>query len=154
VTEQYDYGSKNKFLLHFTQSYDPETDVQIFANYNEDGTVRLTFTAKGERVVSYWQQPSDKHELGGTVCFKTGCESHNLDGSPFRTVTTLEDGDSRNPRRIELRDGTDQPQTAADYEYEFDGHGNWTKRSVWVWTRESGERQLLEIDSRTLTYWN
>ncbi len=153
VTEQYDYGPKNKFLLHFTQSYAPKTDVQIFTNYNEDGTVRLTFTAKGERVVSYWQLPSDKHELGGTVCFKTGCESHNLDGSPFRTVTTLEDGDRRNPRRIELRDDTDQPQMAADYEYEFDGHGNWTKRSVCVCTRESGERQLLEIDSRTLGYW-
>jgi hypothetical protein len=153
VTEQYDYGPKNKFLLHFTQSYDPETDVQIFTNYNEDATVRLTFTAKGERVVSYWQQASDKHELGSTVCFKTGCESHNPDGSPFRTVTTLEDGDRRNPRRIELRDDTDQPQMAADYEYEFDGHGNWTERSVWVWTRESGERQLLESDSRTLTYW-
>jgi hypothetical protein len=41
----------------------------------------------------------------------------------------------------------DQPQMAGDYEYEFDGHGNWTKHSVWVWTRESGERQLLEIDS-------
>jgi hypothetical protein len=153
VTEQYDYGPKNKFLLHFTQNYDPEIDVQIFTNYNEDGTVRLTFTAKGERVVSYWQQRSDEHEFGNTVCFKTGCASHNLDGSPFRTVTTLEDGDRGNPRRIELRDDTDQSQMAADYEYEFDGHGNWTKRSIWVWTRESGQRQLLEIDSRTLSYW-
>lgn len=153
VTEQFDYGPKNKFLLHFRQSYDPETEVQIFTNYNEDGTVRLTFTAKGERVVSYWQLPSDKHELGSTVCFKSGCDSHNLDGSAFRTVTTVEDGGRRNPRRIELRDDTDQPEMAADYEYEFDGHGNWTKRSVWVWTRESGERQLVEIDSRTLSYW-
>jgi hypothetical protein len=153
VTEQFDYGPKNKFLLHFTQSYDPETDVQTFTNYNDDGTVRLTFTAKEERVVSYWQQPSDKHELGSTVCFKTGCESHNLNGSPFRTVTMLKDGDTRNPRRIELRDDRDQPQMTANYEYEFDGHGNWTKRSVWVCTRESGERQLVEIDSRTLNYW-
>jgi len=153
VTEQYDYGPKNTFLLHFTQSYDPETDVQIFTNYKEDGTVLLTFTARGGRVVSYWQQPSGKRELGNTVCFKTGCESHNLDGSPFRTVTTYEDGDSRSPKRIELRDDTDQPEMAADYEYEFDAHGNWTKRSVWVWTRESGERQLFEIDSRTLSYW-
>jgi hypothetical protein len=72
VTEEYDYGPKNKFLLHFTQSYDPETDVQIFTNYNEDGTVRLTFTAKEERVVSYWQKPSDQHEFGSTVCFKVG----------------------------------------------------------------------------------
>jgi hypothetical protein len=153
VTEEYDYGPKNKFRLHFTESYDPETTVQIFTNYNEDGTVRLTFTAKGERVVSYWQKSSDQHEFGSTVCFKTGCESHYVDGTSFRTVTTLPDGDTRNPRRIELRDDTEQAQMAADYEYEFDSHGNWTKRSIWVWTRESGERQLLEIDSRTLSYW-
>lgn len=153
ITEQFDYGPKNRFLLHYVQTYDPETDVQTFTNLNEDGTVRLTFTAKGDRVTSYWQQPSNVHELGSNVCFKTGCESHNPDGSMFRTVTTFADGDTRNPIRAERRDATDQVQMAAEYEYEFDGHGNWTKRSVWIWTPESGERKLLEVDSRTLTYW-
>jgi hypothetical protein len=152
VTEQFDYGPKNKFLLHFTQSYDPETDVQSFTNFNEDGTVRVTFTAKGDRVTSYWQQPSDVHEFGSTVCFKTGCDSHNLDGSAFRTVTKFADGERKNPTRVELRDVTDQIKMAADYEYEFDGHANWTKRSVWIWTPESGERKLLEIDTRTIMY--
>lgn len=153
VTEQFDYGPKDKFLLHYTQSYDREADVQRFTNFNEDGTVRLTFTAQGNRLTSYWQQPSNVPELGSTVCFTTGCESHNLDGSAFRTLTTFADDGRRNPTRAELRDATDQVQMAADYEYEFDGHGNWTKRSVWIWTRESGERTLLEIDSRKLTYW-
>jgi hypothetical protein len=153
VTEQYDYGPKNKFLLHFTQTYDSETDVQTFTNFNEDGTVRLTFTAKGNIVTSYWQQPSNVHEFGSTVCFKSGCEEHTLDGSAFRTATTFADGERRNPTRVELRDVTDQVEMAADYEYEFDGHGNWTKRSVRIWTPELGERKLLEIDTRTITYW-
>jgi hypothetical protein len=46
-------------------------------------------------------------------------------------------------------------QMAADYEYEFDERGNWTKRSVWTWTQESGDLKLHglhETDSRTLTY--
>jgi hypothetical protein len=42
---------------------------------------------------------------------------------------------------------------AADYEYEFDERGNWTKRSVWTWTQESGYRKLHETDSRALRYW-
>jgi hypothetical protein len=31
---------------------------------------------------------------------------------------------------------------AADYEYEFDERGNWTKGSVWTWTQESRDRKL------------
>jgi hypothetical protein len=31
---------------------------------------------------------------------------------------------------------------AADYEYEFDERGNWTKASVWTWTQESRDRKL------------
>lgn len=154
IAEEFDYGPEGKFLLHYTQSYDSQTDVQKFTNFNEDGTVRLTFTAKGERVVSFWQQPSDKDELGGTVCFKMGCESRKPDGSMFRTVTTFAKGDPGNITRAERRDAGDQLQAAADYEYEFDGQGNWTKRSVWVWTRESSKRVLLEVDSRRTAYWN
>jgi len=153
ATEQFDYGPQGKVLLHYTQSYDPETDMQKFTNFNEDGTVRLAFTAKGERVTSFWQQPSDKDEFGSTVCSKTGCESHQPDGSLFRTVTTFADADSRNIARAERHDTDDQLQAAVDYEYEFDEHANWTKRSVWVWTRESSERVLLEVDSRRIAYW-
>jgi hypothetical protein len=47
ITEQFDYGPENKFLVHYTQTYDPDADVQTFTNLNEDGAVRLTFTVKG-----------------------------------------------------------------------------------------------------------
>jgi hypothetical protein len=39
------------------------------------------------------------------------------------------------------------------YTQSYDPKGNWTKRSVLIWTPESGERRLLEIDIRTITYW-
>jgi len=98
VIEQFDRGPNNTFLLHFTQSFDPETDVQTFTNFNEDGTARLTFTAKENKITNYWQQPSAKREFGSGVCFKTGCESRNPDGSVFRTVTAYADDRRRNPR--------------------------------------------------------
>ena len=69
VIEQFDRGPNNTFRLHFTQSFDPETDVQIFTNFNEDGTARLTFTARENKTTNYWQLPSDKREFG------SGCAS-------------------------------------------------------------------------------
>jgi len=50
--------------------------------------------------------------------------------------------------------GTDhQVVMEDDYDYELDAFGNWTKGTVWVQTPESGGRQLLEQDTRTLTYY-
>jgi hypothetical protein len=66
---------------------------------------------------------------------------------------TFPDLDWQNPMWAELIDATDQVQMAAEYEYEFHERGNWVKRSVWIWTRESGERKLHEIDSRKITCW-
>jgi YD repeat-containing protein len=158
VTEQFDLGPDNSFRLHFTQSFDPNTGVQTFTNFNQDGTVRLTFAANENRITNYWQQPAREHEFGSSVCFNAEpmhqvCETHNPDGKLWRTSATFADEKRRNPTRVELRDNDDQVQMAGDFEYEFDEHENWTKRSGWIWTRESGERKLHETDSRTLTYW-
>lgn len=79
------------------------------------------------------------------------CESRQPNGILWHTRTTFDDESRRTPTRIELRDEADQVQIAADYEYEFDGHRNWTKRVVWVWN--SGERKLYEVDTRSVTYW-
>ena len=141
VTEQFDHGPDNSFRLHFTQSFDPNTGVQTFTNFNQDGTVRLTFTANENRIANYWQQPAREHEFGSSVCFNAEpkrqvCETHNPDGKLWRTSATFADEKKRNPTRVELRDNDDQMQMAGDYEYEFDEHENWTKRSGWIWTRE------------------
>jgi hypothetical protein len=157
VTDQFDDGPVGRFLLHFTQSFDPDTDAHSFTSYNEDGTARLTFTAKANKITNYWQQPSDKHEYGSGFCFNDEpkhqeCEMHNPDGTIWRTLATFSDEKKRNPTRVELRDNDDQVQMAADHEYQCDERGNWTTRSLWTWTQESGDRKLHETDSRTLTY--
>jgi hypothetical protein len=158
LTEQFDRGPNGSFRLHFTQSYDPNTDVQTFTNYNEDGTARLTFTAKDNKVTNYWQQPSDKHEYGSGMCFNTAakeqeCEHHYPNGRIWHVLAKFADERRQNPIRIELRDEIGQVEMSADYEYGFDAHGNWTNRSVWVWRAGSGERNLQEVDKRTIAYW-
>lgn len=157
VTEQFDRGSANNFL-HFTKHFNPDTGVETFTNYNEDGTVRLTYTATNGQITNYWQQPSDKHEYGSGVCFNTApkenqCEHHYPDGKVWHQLEKFFDEKRRVPLRVELRDETGLLQMAADYEYEFDSHGNWTKRSVWVLRSDSGQRKLQEADRRSITYW-
>lgn len=110
VTEQFDRGPANNFL-HFTKHFNPDTGAETFTNYNEDGTVRLTFTDKDNHITNYWQQPSDKHEYGSGVCFNTApkerqCESHYPDGTIWHQVEKFADERWRNPLRIELRDET------------------------------------------------
>jgi len=157
VTEQFDRGSRNNFL-HFTQHFNPDTGVETFTNYNEDGTVRLTYTAKDDQITNYWQQPSDKHEYGSGVCFNTSpkerqCEHHYPDGKVWHQLERFVDEKRHDPIRVELRDETGLLQMAADYEYEFDSRGNWTKRSVWVLRTDPGQRKLQEVDTRSITYW-
>jgi len=66
---------------------------------------------------------------------------------------TFTDKTKRNPVKVTLYGTDHQVAMEADYDYELDAFGNWTKRTVWVQTQESGERQLIEKDIRTLTYY-
>jgi hypothetical protein len=157
VTEQFDRGPGQNFL-HFTQSFDPDTGVQTFTNFNKESTVRLTFTAKDNRITNYWEQPGAKREYGSGVCFNSApkereCEDHYPDRKVWHQSERFIDEHWHDPIHVELRDETGELQMAADYEYEFDSHGNWTKRSVWMWRAYLGERKLHEVDSRTLSYW-
>jgi hypothetical protein len=156
VSEQWDFGPNNDVLLHFTDVYDPETDVETFTSFNGDGTVRVTFTARNDKVVSYWQE-GDKNEFGSGVCFggmgDQTCYSYKPDAT-FEQTITRRDVDKKNiPIHAEFHDTNDQVQMTVDYEYEFDSRGNWTKRIVWAWTTELAERLLIRTDSRALTYW-
>jgi len=158
VTEQFDRGPNNSFRLHFTQNYNLETDVWTFISYNENGTVRVTRTTNDNRITSYWEQPGARHEYGSGVYFNTApkereCEDHSPDGKVWHQSEKFIDERRHDPLRVELRDETRVVQMAADYEYEFDSQGNWTKRLVWIWRSASGERKLHEVDMRTLTYW-
>lgn len=110
-------------------------------------------------MLSYWQQPGDERTYGSGICFaddngtERDCREYNWDGTYTTTHYGFTDKAKMNPVKAVLYGSDHQVVMEADYEYELDGFGNWTKRTVWVRTRESGERQLLEKDARTLTYY-
>src|SRR6266852_1267040 len=80
--------------------------------------------------------------------------SCNPDGSCHRITSSFGDDVSRHMKRVEWRDPSGVLRMAFDYAYQLDQFDNWTKRTVWVWSPELGERKLAEIDYQTLTYWN
>ena len=141
-------------------TYNPRTGhMESFTSLNRDGSMRLLFRVNDNTVLSYWQQPGDKHTYGSGICFadndgtEDNCREYNWNGTYTLTHYQFTDKTKRNPVQVILY-GTDHHVVLeADYEYELDSFGNWTKRTVWVQTGESGERQLLEKDARTLTYY-
>jgi len=116
-------------------------------------------TMDDRTVLSYWQRPGDQRTYGSDVCFgdddgtERDCRQYNSDGTYSTTHYEFTDKTKRNPVKAVLSDPDGQRLMEADYEYALDGFGNWRSRTVWVWMRESGERRLLEKDSRTLTYY-
>jgi hypothetical protein len=157
--EEWEYGADGSFSVHFVETNDPKTDTFTFTNFREDGSIKLNFTTVGTKVVSYWQEPVDKDELGDTFFMdpvgKTQeaykCHSGN---SCDHIITYFTDETRHQVSRMEWQGADGALKMSSDYEYELDPYGNWTKRTVRVWSSELGERKLYETDYRTLTYWN
>jgi hypothetical protein len=142
------------------QTYDTRAGhLQSTISLNRDGSIRLWSKVNDETVLSYWQQPSDERTYGSDICFSDDnnavrdCREYKWDGTYLTTHYDFTDSTKRNPLKAVLTGADGDLVLEADYEYEFDRHGNWTRRTVWVRTQESGDRQLLEKDSRTLTYY-
>lgn len=156
--EQWDYGPNNSFSLYFIEDNNPKTDTFTFTNFQENGGVAVAFTTVGTKVLSYRQEISEKQPFGSTFFIdpvgKTedayGC---NPDGSCDHVVSYFTDETRRHIRRVEWHDPAGDLKLSADYEYELDQMGNWTKRMVWVWNAELGERKLYETDYQALSYW-
>jgi hypothetical protein len=158
VTEQSTYGNAGE--LQWQQSYDPETTQERFATYDEVGKANLTWTVLDGKPTSFWDgsnTPSpfgdsfsedvDKNNLDHYVCHKDGtCER-------FRIHCEYLDPNKRNMRSGEWRDAQGKLMYGVYYEYEIDSFRNWTRRQVWVFTPDLGERTLYETDSRKNTYW-
>lgn len=131
-----------------------------FMSLNRDGSMRLWFTMNADTVLSYWQQRGDEHTYGSGMCFgddngtEQDCREYSWDGTYSTAHYTFTDETKHNPVKVTLLGTDHQFLMEADYDYELDAFGNWTKRTVWVKTKESGERQLLEKDARTLTYYS
>jgi hypothetical protein len=148
------------FYCHAVQTYDRRTGhLQSTMRLNRDGSMRLLSSVNDDTVLSYWQQPGDERTYGSDICFDgdskavRDCREYNWDGTYSTTHYDFTDTAKHNPLKAVLRDAEGQLVIEADYQYEFDAHGNWTKRTVWVRTQESGERKLLEKDTRMLEYY-
>ena len=145
---------------HVIQTYNPETGhLESFTSLNRDGLVRLQLRLHDDTVLSFWQKSGDKPTYGSGLCFgddegtERECRNYNWDGTYLTTQYTFTDKSKRNPLKATRYDTDHQVVMEVKYDYEFDSVGNWTKRTVWVKTPESGKWQLLEKDARTLTYF-
>lgn len=157
LVEVWNYGRKNVFLNHHTDLVDEAARTETFTELGEDGKVRLSWIAHNNEVVNF-RQEGDKPQPGSRVCFATEakkqvCQSRNADGSFTQVAMEFRDESRRFPVHAEFRDINHEVLETGDYEYEFDSRGNWIRRSLWVWTSESNERTLVQVQSRTLTYW-
>lgn len=159
IKEQWDYGPNGVFQLHFGQSYNPQTDISTFTSFNENGSTKVTFTTKGTKVLSYWQQTNEEHVYGSSfwrdrVGKTIVTHSCNPDETCDEITSYFHDETTNQVSRVEWHDPAQVLRLAFDYEYQLDAFGNWTKRTVWVWSPELGERKLCETDYRTIAYWN
>ena len=156
--EEWDSGPNGGFSLHFVETNDPKTDTFTFTNFNENGSIKVTFTTVGTKVISYWQEPNEQQVFGsnffmdpvGKTQESYSCHS---DGSCDHVISYFPDEARHHVSQIEWHDPAGVLKLSADYKYELDQFGNWTKRTVWVWSPELGERKLYETDFRTLKYW-
>ena len=117
VIEEWDRGPNSSFL-HFVHTYDRRTKFETWTNFHEDGSVGLTFTLLDSKVLSYWQPPGSKPEIGSAFFMDTGpktqeSRSYNSDGSFKRTESKFLDEKKRNPSRIESYDEANELKAAA-----------------------------------------
>jgi len=162
VIEQVDEGPGDRFV-HVRQGFDPKSNnLRSVTGLDRNGLVRLDVSLQDKSVASFWQAEGDPPTYGTTLTIEIApnlqqAREYKWDGSYTRYGFTFFDDKKRQPKQVTLFDTQGNLWIQADYEYEFDSVGNWTKRTVWEWTRDWGDgeqgRKLIEIDSRTLTYY-
>ena len=149
-----------KGVLHSHETYDPDSDLQRYEEYDESGDVATTFTYRHGRVESYWSASRDVNggtsmidnlDNGNTDSWRCHNQERTCDGRARHFIYL--DSAKHNPSLTEIRSDDGRLLVRAYYEYQMDEHENWTSRKVWVQSGEQGERTLYESDSRTITYW-
>jgi hypothetical protein len=158
IKEEWCYGSKDELSYHTLDTYDPKTDVWTWANYAEDGSVKVAIETQNGKVHFYRQNVNDPNVFGRYFFLDpNGNTQHSFRGNEdgtYNDVTTFyADEKLHNPERLEWRDGTGTLRLKVEYEYELDGQTNWTTRRTWVWTPDLGGKTLYKVDMRRLTYW-
>jgi hypothetical protein len=147
--------------LHSHETYDPDSDLQQYEEYNESGDVTTSFTYRHDRVESYWSALQDAN--GGTSMIRTLDNGDTLTWSCHNQERTCVgrtrhnvylDAARNNPSETEILSDDGKQLFRAYYEYQMDEHENWTRRKIWVQSGEQGERTLYKTDLRTITYWS
>jgi hypothetical protein len=158
-TERTGWGKEGVMTSH--ETYDPETDLQHFMTFEEDGAVKLSWTFQHGQVISFWEPWDAPYQYGDMFTDKKdkgdvdGYFCHN-DRTCDRSSVHYEylNGDERNVTSAEWRNAQGVLRFAAYMEYELDAAHNWTSRRVSVISPELGERTLYETDSRSIEYWD
>jgi hypothetical protein len=146
--------------LSWRQTYDPETQMEVYNSFDKQGRVEVTWTVWKGKLVSFWE-PQDstglpdenfnertgENDIDNFACKSNGqCERSHVHYEYYDLA-------KNNTRSAEWRDSQGELRYAAYYKYETDSFDNWTYREVWVWSPELGEHTLLETDFRKIEYW-
>jgi len=145
--------------LHSHETYDPETDLQHYEEYDDSGAVVVAFTHQHNQTASYWSA-SEGPNRGTVILDKlddgasrtTRCEKGDVCHGRTRLPVFL-DKDKHNPTVVEIRADDGKLLGRVRYEYQMDEQENWTARKVWLQEGEQAAPTLYETDSRTITYW-
>jgi hypothetical protein len=146
-------------VLHLHETYDPDSDLHRYEEYDKSAAVNTTFTHRHGRVESYWSASKetndgismiDDMDNGDTKTWRCYdmedvCVGHTRHGIYL-------DAAKHNPSMTEILSDDGKVLFRAYYEYQLDEHENWISRKIWVQSGEQGERTLYETDSRRITY--
>ncbi len=145
--------------LHSHETYDPETDLQHYEEYDDSGAVVVAFTHQHNQTASYWSASDDPNagtvildKLDGSASGTARCQKGDVCHGRTRHPVFL-DKDMHNPTMVEIRGDDGKLLGRVRYEYQMDEHENWTARKVWLQEGEQAAPTLYESDSRTITYW-
>ena len=152
---------RNGSLSH-EQLFDPETKTDNFSSFDEFGNVTLTWTIVQGKLTNFWELPdSTSAQFGENFTESAGQNSfdnYSCHSDQRCDISRVHyeyfDGDKHMPLSAEWRDADDNLKLAAYFDYSFDSFHNWTRRRVWVWNPDLGQKTLSEIDYRVITYWD
>jgi hypothetical protein len=157
--EAWTYGPNGAFSGHYVETHDGNTGISTFTTFNEDGATKVASTTMGSKLLSYWQRSSEEERFGSIVFAQPegkllNSYSCHPGGACDQMSIYCSDETLYQINRREWRDPGGILKLSFDFDYELDSFGNWSKRTVWIWGPELGDRKLYETDYRTLTYWN
>jgi len=158
VTERAVYGKNDQ--LTWQQTFDPETRMEHFTTFDDQGKMKLQWIASDGKLISFWETAHGASQFGDN--FTEPAEEGTVVSYHCHADLTCEqskvhyeflNGNKHNPLSAEWRDSDGNLQLAAYFDYVVDSFGNWTQRKVWVWDPSMAQRGLYETDLRTITYW-